>query len=135
MALLQALQRLLIALDGGLQLADILGATLPEGSLGLAVALLALLGGGIDLNRDDQSGLFTIITAMHARGWRECGAPDYCISCKMLRTGFRPPFRFCVWAASWVKGSTSGSGVDTVELIEPSGNGSDLGTGSMTMSL
>ena len=53
MALLQALQRLLIALDGGLQLADILGATLPEGSLGLAVALLALLGGGIDLKRKD----------------------------------------------------------------------------------
>lgn len=32
-------------------------------------------------------------------------------------------------------GSTSGSGVDTEELIEPSGPGSCLGIGSMTMSL
>jgi hypothetical protein len=54
----------------------------------------------------------------------------------IVHTGLRPPFRFWVWVVSWVKGSASASGVDTVELMEPSGKGSDLGTtGSMTVSL
>lgn len=35
--------------DGLLQLLDVLGASLSEGCLGLTVALLALLGSGIDL--------------------------------------------------------------------------------------
>lgn len=71
----------------------------------------------------------------------ECGAPDSCIksmqsgsATRVLRTGFRPPFLFCVCVVSWVKGSASASGVDTVELIEPSGTGSVLGrTVSMTV--
>lgn len=48
-ALLQALQRLLIVLNGSLQLLDILGPPLTEGGLCLSVALLALLRRGIDL--------------------------------------------------------------------------------------
>lgn len=38
-----------MVLDGALELLDVLGATLAEGSLGLAVALLALFRSGIDL--------------------------------------------------------------------------------------
>lgn len=56
----------------------------------------------------------------------------------MLRTGFLPPFLFCVWATSGGRASTSASasGVDADEQIEPSrAGGSDLGTtGSMTSS-
>lgn len=48
-ALLQVLQRLLMVLDGALELLDVLCASLAEGSLGLAIALLALLGCGIYL--------------------------------------------------------------------------------------
>lgn len=48
-ALLQVLQGVLMVLDGALELLDVLGAALTEGSLGLAVALLALLRSGIDL--------------------------------------------------------------------------------------
>lgn len=49
MALLQALQGLLIALDGSLELTDILRTTFTEGSLGLSVALLPFLRGSINL--------------------------------------------------------------------------------------
>jgi hypothetical protein len=52
MALLQTLQGVFIPLDGGLQLADVLCPTLAECSLRLAVALLAFLGGGVDLNQE-----------------------------------------------------------------------------------
>jgi hypothetical protein len=45
-----------------------------------------------------------------------------------LRTGFLPPFRFCVWATSCIGTSPSASGVDIDELIDPSGKGSGLGT-------
>jgi hypothetical protein len=48
-AVLQILQRLLVVLDGALELLDVFCAALTEGSLGLAVALLALFRGGIDL--------------------------------------------------------------------------------------
>lgn len=43
MTLLQALERFLIALDGGLELADVFRPSFAEGGLGLAIALLALL--------------------------------------------------------------------------------------------
>jgi hypothetical protein len=46
---LQVLQGLLMVLDSALELLDVLGAALAEGCLGLAVALLALLRGGIYL--------------------------------------------------------------------------------------
>lgn len=49
MALLQALQRVFMLLDGGFQLLDVLGPPLAKSSLGLAVALLPLLGRGIYL--------------------------------------------------------------------------------------
>jgi hypothetical protein len=49
MALLQTLQGLLIALDGSLQLTDILRTTFTEGSLGLSVTLLPFLRGSINL--------------------------------------------------------------------------------------
>jgi hypothetical protein len=49
MILLQGLQGLFIALDGGLELADVLCATLTKGRLGLAIALLTLFRGRIDL--------------------------------------------------------------------------------------
>lgn len=49
MILLKGLQGVFIALNGGLELADVLCATFTEGSLGLAVALLPLLRGSIDL--------------------------------------------------------------------------------------
>lgn len=49
MVLLQGLQGFLIALDGGLELADIFGATFAKGRLGLTVPLLPFLGRGIDL--------------------------------------------------------------------------------------
>lgn len=48
-ALLQALQGLLIALDRRLELTDILCTTLSESRLRLSVALLPFLGGSIDL--------------------------------------------------------------------------------------
>jgi hypothetical protein len=51
MTLLQALQRIFIALDGGLELTDILGPSLAEGSLRLSVALLTLFRGGIYLSK------------------------------------------------------------------------------------
>lgn len=44
MALLQALQRVFMLLDGSFQLLNVLGPPLAESSLGLAVALLPLLG-------------------------------------------------------------------------------------------
>lgn len=47
--ILQVLQRLLMMLDGALQLLDVLCAALTESGLGLAIALLALFGSGIDL--------------------------------------------------------------------------------------
>lgn len=50
-ALLQALQGLLIALDSSLELTDILCATLPESSLRLSIALLTFFGGGIYLEQ------------------------------------------------------------------------------------
>lgn len=49
MILLKGLQGVFIALNGGLELADVLCATLTEGGLGLAVALLPLLRGSINL--------------------------------------------------------------------------------------
>lgn len=49
MALLQVLQGFLVVLDGAFELLDVLGAALAEGSLCLAIALFALLGGSIDL--------------------------------------------------------------------------------------
>ena len=49
MTVLEVLQRLLMVLDGALELLDILGAALAEGSLGLPVALLALLRRGVYL--------------------------------------------------------------------------------------
>jgi hypothetical protein len=52
-AVLQVLQRLLVVLDGALELLDVFGAALAEGSLGLAVALLALFRGGIDLGEGE----------------------------------------------------------------------------------
>lgn len=51
MILLESLQALFIALDGGLELADILGATFTESRLRLSVALLTLLRGCIDLDK------------------------------------------------------------------------------------
>ena len=51
MVLLQGLQGFLIALDGGLELADIFGATFAKGRLGLTVTLLPFLGSGIDLTK------------------------------------------------------------------------------------
>lgn len=49
MTLLQALQGILIAFDSSLKLTDILGPSLPEGSLRLSVALLTLFRSGINL--------------------------------------------------------------------------------------
>lgn len=46
---LQAVEVRLMDADGLLQLLNVFGATLTEGCLGLTVALLALLGSGIDL--------------------------------------------------------------------------------------
>jgi hypothetical protein len=49
MILLQGLQRFFIALDGGLELANVLCATLAKGGLGLSVALLTLLRSCVNL--------------------------------------------------------------------------------------
>lgn len=49
MTLLKSRQGLFILLDGGLQLLDVFGASLTERCLGLTVALLTFLGGGIYL--------------------------------------------------------------------------------------
>ena len=49
MTLLESRQRLLILLDRRLKLLDVLGPALPERCLRLSVALLALLGGSVDL--------------------------------------------------------------------------------------
>ena len=61
MILLEGLQGVFIALNGGLELADVLCATLTEGSLGLAVALLPLLRGSIDLT--------AAVSFMSGKGW------------------------------------------------------------------
>jgi hypothetical protein len=69
---LQVLQRLLVVLDGALELLDVFGAALAEGSLGLAVALLALFRGGIDLGEGE------LVQGARARRlgvWR-CGRVD-----------------------------------------------------------
>ena len=52
MILLQSLQTVFIALDGGLQLTDVFGATLPKSSLSLPIALLTFFRSGIDLVQD-----------------------------------------------------------------------------------
>ena len=52
MILLQSLQTVFIALDGGLQLTDVFGATLPKSSLSLPIALLTFFLSGIDLVQD-----------------------------------------------------------------------------------
>lgn len=49
MTVLQVLQRLLMVLDGALELLDVLSSTLAKGGLGLPVSLLALLGGSVYL--------------------------------------------------------------------------------------
>jgi hypothetical protein len=56
-AVLQVLQRLLVVLDSALELLDVLGAPLAEGSLSLPVALLALFRGRIYLVSLGQSYL------------------------------------------------------------------------------
>lgn len=55
MALLEILEILLMMLDGGLELLDVLGATLTEGRLCLTVTLFAFFRRGINLARGDQS--------------------------------------------------------------------------------
>lgn len=55
MALLEILEILLMMLDGGLELLDVLGATLTEGRLCLTVTLFAFFRRGIYLARRDQS--------------------------------------------------------------------------------
>lgn len=59
MTLLQTLQRIFIAFDGSLELTDILGPSLTEGSLRLSVTLLTLFRRGIDLlrgkSKEDQT--------------------------------------------------------------------------------
>lgn len=57
MILLESLQAIFIALDGGLELADILSATFTESRLRLSVALLTLLGGCIDLDKISKGTL------------------------------------------------------------------------------
>jgi hypothetical protein len=81
--LLQGLQGVLIALDGGLELPNVLGTPLPKRGLGLPVPLLALFGGSVDLRQGPVviTEIVEIVTAGQ-------------------RTGFRPPFLFCVWATS-----------------------------------
>lgn len=54
MTLLQALQRILMLLDGCFQLLDVLGPPLAKGGLGLTIPLLPLLGSGIDLARHER---------------------------------------------------------------------------------
>lgn len=51
MTLLESAQRVFILLDRCLELLDILGATFSERGLRLSIALLALLGRGVDLAR------------------------------------------------------------------------------------
>lgn len=54
---MESLQALFIALDGGLELTDILGATFTESRLRLSVALLTFFGGRIDLDKISQVGI------------------------------------------------------------------------------
>ena len=56
MALLQTGESFLILLDGRLQLLDVLGSSFSKGGLRLAIALLSLFGGGIDLARGVSVG-------------------------------------------------------------------------------
>ena len=118
MTLLKRLQRLLVMLDGVLQLFDVLGPPLPECGLSLTVALLALLRRGIDLDTVSLAGPSGPTTASDAKG---TGSG---------LTGFRPPFLFWTGAASGAAGprSPSGSGDEMDELVKPSSRGSSLGT-------
>lgn len=129
-------------LNGRLQLLDILSPPLAEGRLGLSIALLALLRSSIDLHEflcqydddDELRGRQTIrgpIGRAAGRGGDRWRSMQF-----VLRTGFLPPFLFCVWTTSWARASTSASGVETAELTEGSRGGSLLGTtDSMSESL
>jgi len=115
---LQVLERLLMLLDGRLELFDVFGAAFTESGLGLAIALFAFLGGGIDLA---SSGQQCFGHWERRKGWGvELGGQ---------LTGLRPPLRFCCcWGLSWVYAAGSGSGDEAVDDVEPSRKGSILPT-------
>ena len=100
-------------LYGSLQLLYILSAPFPKCCLCLTVPLFTFLRGRIDLCECQLSG------ASGRLGWSS--------------TGFRPPFRFCTWAGSWVKLCSSGSGEDSEK--DSSSKGSIFGTGGTSSML
>lgn len=130
MTVLQVLQRLLVVLDGALQLLDVLGAALAKGGLRLPVALLALFRGGIDLTALGQcyvgQGKWFYSGGSQGRhGSRGKGG-------RGRLTGLRPPLRFCCCGSSWVYVSARpGSGDDPIESVEPSREASALPTGAV----
>lgn len=106
--LLKRLERLLIMFDSSLKLLNVLRPPFTERGLRLSVSLLSFLRCGIYLQIKRVSNAIS--------GNRPS-----------KHTGFLPPLRFCLWAASCTTTSPSGSGVDTDELHEPSWLGSDFG--------
>jgi hypothetical protein len=126
MACLQGLNGFLLQLDGALQLFNIFCAAFSERRLGLSIALLALLGGGIYLfiRLAGGSGVYAMA---NTEGTQK------------KHTGFRPPFRFCCcgfsgglscsWSGrrSW---SSPASGDDEAENEDRSpGAGASTGAG------
>jgi hypothetical protein len=111
--------------DRAFQLLDVFRAPFPEGGLRLAVALLALLGGGIYLfiGLAGGSDVYAMANTEGTQG---------------KHTGFRPPFRFCCcgfsgglscsWSGRW-SWSSPASGDDEAENEDRS-PGAGAGTGA-----
>lgn len=119
MALLHILQRILMMLDRCLELLDILGSTLAKSRLCLAIPLLALFRSCVDL----RIGPSCQLTKLYHRDEINLMASG----CR--HTGLRPPLRFWTTACSCcVKCSTSGSDMESSELVDPGASKSGLGS-------
>ena len=114
MVLLQAGEGVLILLDGRFELFDIFGASLSEGGLSLSIALLALLGRGIDLTASPCQ------STVHARQMFRHG----------LRCTHRLPPTFALLRLGWlvwsgiVRGIRRGRRLDRAwrAFMHPGGN-------------
>lgn len=135
MSSIQVSQGLLLDTDGLLELLDVLGSALPKSCLSLAVSLLPLLCGRIDLGPRQYSvsnpAPHTAGSVKIPRDWpcedhskrtrkaRECSQ----------RTGLRPPFRLGAWPSgvgrAWpCSPESAGSPSPSPSGLEPNGDSS-----------
>lgn len=102
-------QGLLLHTDRLLELLDVLGAAFSEGSLGLSVPLLPLLGSGIDLQH--VSGCDVV--------WQ-----GRAVGTRTRRTGLRPPLRLGACSGAGLAVPTSPCSADSPSGLEPKGDSS-----------